>query len=305
MTAARVLCDWGGTRLRASLEVDGVIVERCEGAGIGMLQGRPPTEVLLAAIAPWRRKYRIRSAVLCGMAGSRNGVAEVPYANAPVGIAAWTESRKTVGQAELALTIAAGVRARDFRRIEDVMRGEETQVFGALILHPQLSRGGHLFLLPGTHSKWVEVNAGEIIRLQTFVTGELYALLCESSSLLRASARDAEAEDGFEAGLERADHSDLAASLFETRSAQLTSGKTGGWAREFLSGLLLGAETRSMLRSSALPPGGAVTIIGEPALAALYGRALARSGVHSDRLDGETTVLAGLRRLSSIEQGAS
>ena len=39
-------------------------------------------------------------------------------------------------------------------RMPDVMRGEETQIFGALALS---GSDAGLFLLPGTHSKWAEV----------------------------------------------------------------------------------------------------------------------------------------------------
>ena len=299
---ARVLCDWGGTRLRASLEVAGRIAQRWEGAGIGALRGRSCAQVLLAAIAPWRKDYRISDVFLCGMVGSRDGLTEVPYASAPVTAAAWARTHRKLRLDDLALTVAAGVRACNFRRVADVMRGEEAQVFGALALDPQLAAGRRLFLLPGTHSKWVEVEAGEILRLQTYLTGELFALLCDSSSLLRAATRTEEAGDGFEAGLERAGQCDVPAGLFEARSAQLVAGRTGGWAKAFLSGLLVGAEARSMLTSGALMPDQPVTLIGDSALAARYRHALAAHGIATEALDGENCAIAGLRVLAGMAE---
>ncbi|HET9106998.1 MAG TPA: 2-dehydro-3-deoxygalactonokinase [Steroidobacteraceae bacterium] len=299
---ARVLCDWGGTRLRASLEVAGEIVQRCEGPGIGALRGRPCAQVLLSAIAPWRRDYRITGAFLSGMAGSRDGLTDVPYVGAPVTAAIWARAHRKICLDDLTLTIAAGVRACNFRRVADVMRGEEAQVFGALALNPRLAAGRRLFLLPGTHSKWVEVEAGEIIRLQTYLTGELFSLLCESSSLLRAATRTEAADDGFEAGLERAGQCDVPAALFEARSAQLVAGKTGGWAKAFISGLLVGGEARSILTSGAFVPDPPVTVIGESALAARYLRALAAHGVSAEVLDGESCALQGLRVLAATAE---
>ena len=94
---------------------------------------------------------------------------------------------------------------------------------------------------------------------------------------------------------------DLLASLFETRAAQLIGGRTSGWARTFLSGLLIGAEVASMagvLESAA----GVVTLIGEPALAAFYLRALTDRGISAHALDGDRCVLAGLRELAAADE---
>ena len=70
----------------------------------------------------------------------------------------------------------------DHDGVPDVMRGEETQVFGALEL---LGMDHGLFVLPGTHSKWVRVAGGRIESFATFMTGEFYALLRKHSILAR------------------------------------------------------------------------------------------------------------------------
>jgi 2-dehydro-3-deoxygalactonokinase len=67
-------------------------------------------------------------------------------------------------------------------------------------------------LLPGTHSKWVEISGGSITGFRTAMTGELYALLHDHSTLLKTdrTGRDADSESvddrasGFGAGVERA-----------------------------------------------------------------------------------------------------
>ena len=74
----------------------------------------------------------------------------------------------------------------------DVMRGEETQLLGALAA--RLGHGDGWCVLPGTHSKWVRLQGGAIAEFATFMTGELFALLSQHGTLAAASAADAPAE---------------------------------------------------------------------------------------------------------------
>jgi 2-dehydro-3-deoxygalactonokinase len=231
------------------------------------------------------------------MVGSRNGLAEVPYVAAPVGVEFWAAQSLARCFDELDVRIAAGVRAVNYAGVPDAMRGEETQIFGAVDRNPRLAEGWHMILLPGTHSKWVEVQDGTIVRIQSFVTGELFAILRDHSSLLRAGEAQGHAGSGFLTGLQRAAMGDIAEALFETRTAQLLLDRSQEWAQGFLSGLLIGNEVKSVLTQ--IPPGAAVTVIGDVALAALYHQALAAHDVDSVELDGEQSALAGLRVLAA------
>ncbi len=295
--SGRIVCDWGGSRLRAFLETGGVIRERCSGPGIGQLEKESPAEALARVLAPWRAHWRIGRIVLCGMAGSRNGLVEVPYVRAPASLAQWRAGAGLVRCGADTLIVLAGIEAQNFRDVADVMRGEETQIFGAFALEPSLAAGRQMMVLPGTHSKWVEVRDGRIARLQTYFTGELFELLSTRSSLLRAGGTGEADEEAFEVGLRNAARFDLAANLFETRSAQLIEGRSAGWARSLLSGLLIGAEVHSMLarREGRLGP---LTLIGDPALTGRYLRALCSYGAEARQLDGERCVLAGLHAAS-------
>ena len=70
------------------------------------------------------------------------------------------------------------------------MRGEETQIFGALADE----RGARqVVVLPGTHSKWAIVGPAAIEAFATFMTGELYAVLREHSILGRLAAAGSDA----------------------------------------------------------------------------------------------------------------
>lgn len=297
---ARVLCDWGGSHLRAYLEVDGAICAERSGPGIGTLAGQGVMEALRAALDPWTATKELTQVYLCGMAGSRNGLLEVPYCASPASVEAWSGGCAQLQDGPWLLTIAPGVQGLNLNGRPDVIRGEETQVFGAQVLRPQLGEGRQLFVLPGTHSKWIETTGGRIGRFQTVMTGELFALLCEHSSLLRVSSDEADLEAGLEAGFERGACCNLGVSLFETRAAQLLEGRTRGWARGYLSGLLIAAEVRTLLSTGF----GAreLTLIGDPQLTALYGRALERQNSNENlsvlQLDGTACVLAGLGRLT-------
>ena len=295
-----MLCDWGTSRLRAFLQVGDEVVARCEGPGIGTLTSSA-IAALQETLRPWRNAAQFDRIVACGMVGSRNGILEVPYAQAPAGSSDWV-ARAVMHRAEdVQLLIAAGICGPNFAGMRDVMRGEETQIFGAIACNDMLTRGRHTLLLPGTHSKWVQVVEGRIETVQTYVTGELFALLRDHSSLLRAGDSGEPSGDGFTAGLARSRQSSLATSLFETRAAQLTQSRPQAWAREFLSGLLIGDEISAALRSREPR---SVVLVGENTLTMRYREALSSHSIAATCLDGDQCVVAGLRLLASQHRHA-
>jgi 2-dehydro-3-deoxygalactonokinase len=289
-----ILGDWGTTRLRLFRVEDGNIVDRLDGPGIGQLAGSP-AETLAATLAPWREAARSSGVLLCGMAGSRNGLVEVPYAACPADIALWRASLSTVDVDGIAVSVAPGLSTANFSGHADVMRGEETQIFGAAALDPELGQGRAMLVLPGTHSKWAELVDGRVERFHTFPTGELFALLRDHSTLTRAGTDSSGREEGFANGLARAG-TGLIAGLFEARAAQLTEGKSLGWALGLLSGLLIGGEFAEALALSGEAPG-RVALIGDPGLSALYRQAAEKHGLTVTHLDGDACAIAGLALL--------
>jgi 2-dehydro-3-deoxygalactonokinase len=283
--------------LRAFLEVDGTIVDQREGPGISGLEVAPIV-ALRAAVHPWQLSEDSCPVLMCGMVGSRNGIIEVPYVGAPVGSQEWADHCVSHHAGEFDLTIAPGVRGHSHSGAPEVMRGEEAQIFGAFRSHASLRQGHHLLLLPGTHSKWVDVRNGELTSFQTFITGELFALLRDHSSLLRTGDSKGESDTGFQAGVERARSAGVAESLFETRSAQLLLERTQGWARGFLSGVLIGGEVAAVVRTRTIR--GTVTVIGEQELSALYRQALGFHGIETAQLEGDQCAIAGLGLLPTI-----
>jgi 2-dehydro-3-deoxygalactonokinase len=206
------------------------------------------------------------------MVGSRNGWQEAAYAPCPAGAADIRERLLHIDADGLPVAIVPGLSCRNALGGPDVMRGEETQILGALSLNPDLAKGRHLLALPGTHTKWVVVEDGAIASFLTAPVGELYALLREHSILAKAAPGDGpESPEGF----------------------------ARGEAMGFLSGLLIASDTATT--SSWFGDLGQVSLIGAPALSALYAQAIAALGGSSVAVDGDSAVLAGLTTLSSAQ----
>jgi len=299
VSGLQILGDWGSTRLRLWRLRDGTVVDRCDGPGIGALRASP-RETLQAVLAPWLAEAQPSRIVLCGMAGARNGLHEAGYVECPASLDDWRCGALQASFGGAALRIGAGVALRGSGdSADDVMRGEETQVYGAIRHMPELAEGRHVIVLPGTHSKWVWLQDGRITGLRTFLTGEMFALL-SGSSLLAAGGVDepgGEAQ-GFAAGLHRAvSHPGLLGQVFEARSAQLRRGRSASWAQGLLSGLLLGNEVAEMRQAGLLAD--RVHLIGDPQLIRRYEQAFAAFAVASQHSDGDECVFAGLGILNA------
>lgn len=289
------LGDWGTTRLRLFRVEDGRVTDRVEGPGA---LSADPEGILRTALATWSRQSAPAFVHLSGMAGARTGLREAPYVDCPADASTWARSGVAFTLDGVPVRIAAGLACVDADGRSDLMRGEETQIFGALELTPDLSQGAHLVLLPGTHSKWAWIEDGRVVRIRTFITGEMFAVLQHSSLLAAKGDADAAAEEaGFDAGLVRARQTGAFGALFEARSAQLRHGRPVSWARGFISGLLIGAEIAEMRAQRNVPS--SMTLIGAPGLTGRYAGALARDGASAREIDGDTSVLAGLRLLDA------
>jgi 2-dehydro-3-deoxygalactonokinase len=300
--------DWGTSRLRLSLCLGDRVLETRQGPGIGALR-EPAAEALSPLIAGWREAHGPLPLVLCGMAGSRNGWRETPYLPCPVDLRVLREAALRFEVHGAPVAIAPGLSCQGRLGNPEVMRGEETQIAGALALHPDLRAGRHLLCLPGTHTKWAWLEDGQVRDFLTALTGELFALLRDGSTLMRASSAAAPVqqsgsraaagdEHGFERGLEAAaalGKASLSHALFAVRTRQLIDGRSHEWALSYLSGLMIGTDVHG-----AIPLFGAreeVVLIGDDALNERYAKALRREGIAASCLDGEQCALAGLRTL--------
>ena len=287
--------DWGTTRLRLSRIEEGRVADRLDGPGIGTLE-EAPADTLQRLLAGWTGLGVPAHVILCGMAGARNGLREARYVTCPATVDDWRGGMVRFDLGGVPVCIAAGVRSGD----RDMMRGEETQIFGALSRNPSLAQGRHLLLLPGTHSKWAWVQDGAIVACRTWFTGEMFGLLRDRSSLVRAGSDAGGADDreaGWAEGLARGRAGvGLLGEVFQARAAQLLQGRSAAWGTGFLSGLLIGSEVGEGLDLYAEPPG-RIVVIGAPDLTDRYIRALSTFGMDARTEDGDLCALAGLELL--------
>jgi 2-dehydro-3-deoxygalactonokinase len=283
--------DWGTSRLRLYLcDSAGHVLARGEGPGAAVADCQ---SVFAAAVSAWDKAHGTLPAVLSGMVGSTIGWREVAYLRCPA-------RPQTIAGAALrfesqgrAIAILPGISCRNLTGEPDVLRGEETQILGALRLHPHLSKGHHLLCLPGTHTKWVSVCNGAVVRFQTALSGELFDVLCHHSVLAREGGEADVTSPAFSQGLKagRVD-ADLLYLLFSTRSRVVTGEMAKADAASYLSGLILGKDIATAL--ALFEHKGPVQLICTPGLAALYGSALKAYDVASTVIDGDSAALAGL-----------
>jgi 2-dehydro-3-deoxygalactonokinase len=276
---ACIVADWGTTNLRAwALDAEGGIVDRRESShGLLTIERGRFAEALAEVASGWLPASPSRSmpVLLSGMVGSKLGWKEVPYLALPMAL---DELARHVGPVEsplhAAIRIVPGVK-RDDAKQPDVMRGEETQIFGAL----QILKGQDgVFVLPGTHSKWAIVEKGKLISFRTYMTGEVFGLLRRSGTLSQLMEGDHHDDAAFAEGVARgasADAGGLLHRLFSVRTLGLLDQMPRANLASYLSGLLIGAEVRDGLAWLRLADrAGITTGIGSPAILESYRQAL-------------------------------
>lgn len=329
MQAQLIALDWGTTSLRAyKLAAGGqVLDQRALSSGIMQLPKGPRLihgeacsdgfELAFHdACGDWLDAQPELPVIACGMVGSAQGWREAAYRETPANVASLGNALQTVrSRRGTEVHIVPGVIQRS--TLPNVMRGEETQVLGVLHSLPDEAAGDLLIGLPGSHSKWVQVAEGCIERFDTFMTGEVFAVLSEHSILGRTQQRgqgfDAAAFDrGVQMALSVDGDSGPLSTIFSARCLGLTGELSAAAQPDYLSGLLIGHELAALAtvqrrrrKAMALP---AVLLIGNAGLCARYQRALQACGFAQVTLAEQATerglwqlaVAAGLVRPAAI-----
>ena len=282
--------DWGTSSLRGALmdSAGQVVGERSFARGILTVPGGHFPTVFDECFGDW-----MTSGVLClmsGMVGSRQGWQEAPYCPCPAGFD--DIASKLVWLRAGRMAIVPGL-SFDDKGVPDVMRGEEVQIFGALEL---LALKQARLVLPGTHSKWVRVEAGRITQFSTWMTGEFFSLLRHHSILARMMPAEAassvvsthpaepSAADyaAFDQGVQQAlQGASLLHTAFSARTLALFDKLPADVLPHYLSGLVIGEEVRAQHLSDLISLGENLVMMGSPALTGWYSRALAQRGVNT------------------------
>ena len=297
MTSTRPLIaiDWGTSSLRgARLGANGQVLESREFPR-GILSV-PPGQfegVFNELFGDWMQE----PGALClisGMAGSRQGWQEAPYCPCPAGFAELSQHLLWLQPDRIALVPGLSFTSTDALHTPDVMRGEEVQIFGALQL---TGRDNATLVLPGTHSKWVQVHSGRVTQFQTFMTGEVFALMSQHSIL----GKTLDLNGAFDKAvfLQGVDQSQRAGSvlhhLFAVRTLGLFDRLSAAQLPSYLSGLLIGEELRTQNVPLAQGP---VVLIGSDTLTQRYSLALQHLGI-ACQSHGAQATWAGLFALAS------
>lgn len=293
--AAFIAGDWGTSNLTLALcDEDGQALEMRKGPGAADSRGRF-AQVFDELTADWLATHGPLRTVLCGMAGSAFGWREASYLPCPADL--YELADETVTPRE-GVSIVRGMSCTNPLGAPDVMRGEETQLFGAQSVLGAMGAGKQLACMPGTHTKWVSLNDSVVQEFITAPTGELFAILCEHSVLVREKTTPIEHHPlDFERGLdESARHPDAPVlhRLFQSRSLRLDRQLSPEGAASWMSGLLIGTDVKGALAMFTHDAGAPVYVIGTPQLTASYALALSRSGRTPVQIDGAQAALAGL-----------
>jgi 2-dehydro-3-deoxygalactonokinase len=292
--ARLIALDWGTTSLRAYLLGDGGLVldRRAEPSGILQIADRDFAAVFDAVTARWRAGHPGLPAIAAGMIGSAQGWVEAPYVDSPADVESVAERLSIVPTTGLRIVPGLAQRGEN----PDVMRGEETQLFGAM--GELASLADDTVVLPGTHSKWARLANGRIVAFTTYMTGELFSVMRQHSILGRLT--DHVAEEGapgpaFVRGVRHARDSagGLASLVFSARSAVLVGDLPAADSLEYLSGLLIGDEVRSGLAAGNRPR----ALVGNPSLCARYAAAFGELDARDVAILGDTAP-AGLWRIA-------
>ena len=289
-----IAADWGTSNLRVwGIDHEGKVVNTItNGKGMSSLMPSEFEPYLIGLIENWlpEEKNAKCPIIICGMAGAKTGWKEAAYLTAPCPpinkekiIQIETEDQR------ISVSIVPGIMQKS---PPDVMRGEETQIAGYLSKNPDFDG---IICLPGTHTKWVHISAGEIVSFKTFMTGEIFLSLSERS-ILKSSVQsnDFDPTSFLEAFEDTYSNPALLSSkLFGLRAADLLENTSTKFLKSKLSGYLIGSE---LAGAKSYWLGQNIVMIGNDDLCVLYEKALKKLGLNATIENTQNVTLNGLKQ---------
>lgn len=298
-----IAVDWGTTNLRAFLMNQDGDIEAQRDSDRGMLKlGTADFETVLSELlGDWLTSDL--PIYMAGMVGSRGGWQEVPYQQCPIKLDDLGEHLVWLSTSlPNRVAIVPGLQATGIAGHLDVMRGEETQLLGAMdwLEAEGLGKDAPLFCLPGTHCKWVQITDGQVVQFSTSITGELFARLDDESSLVKGLPKsDQLNENAFNKGVLASQQAGgILHHLFSARSRFVCGELRADEVRDYLSGVVIGHDVNDVLATQATPTS-PVLIIGSQALSERYALALSSRGLNAEFLAANEASIRGLKRLAN------
>jgi len=233
-----VALDWGTSNFRAYLMDNNHVIDQVSTQeGMKFVGQNEFEKTLIKNIDAWNNKFDIKVVIASGMVGAKQGWIEVPYINSPCDIRNLNFKTLKIFD-DVNIHILSGLSQYN---PSDVMRGEETQIAGFLLDNVDFNGS---ICLPGTHSKWVNMNSYNIQEFTTFLTGELYEIV-KKYSILNHSLNTTELDDEIvksSAKLIIENPSFISNKLFEIRADNLLKNSNQTSNNSKLVGYLLGIE---------------------------------------------------------------
>lgn len=280
---ALVGIDWGTSSLRAvAMDKQGKHLARLDKPlGIQRVIDGAFDSALEELLLPWQISPEV-PIVLSGMVTSRNGWVETPYLQTPATLTSLAQAMLSRhSDAGRPLHFVPGVKQSGksgSASSADVMRGEETELLGWFeSTGAAVSGASQSFVMPGTHSKWVNVIDAKIEQFSTCMTGEVFAALSKHTILARFMATGESVDNqafrkGVQTGLDAPQS--LLASLFSVRALPLLDLMPSSAVEDYLGGLLIGTEVADRVSHAQ----GEIVVVGRDELANRYVQALEMAG---------------------------
>ena len=202
---------------------------------------------------------QVERCVAYGMITSNMGLLEIPHVPAPAGareLRAAMQERTFEDIAPFPIAFIPGVRnfagpvdLTNFPQM-DMMRGEEVEAIG---LHALLApEGPAVFILPGSHNKFVSMDAqGRILGCMTSISGELLDAMTHHTILADAAGGGFASADTYDAEMARAGARECAASglgraAFAGRILHTLGGREHAQIQSYLLGAALALDVQAM-----------------------------------------------------------
>ena len=294
-----IAIDWGSSNLRVwALNNNNAILDSIlSNDGMLGLASNEFEPLLFEKISKWGVGDANIPILCCGMVGAKQGWVEAPYASIPYNLMQEADNVKvSCSDDRLNVRILGGLRQDN---PADVMRGEETQIRGFLSI---FSNFDGIICLPGTHTKWVHVSAGEVISFRTFMSGELFDLLSKYSVLKHSVKSDGWDDEEFKSAVSESisNPQKIFSDFFKLRADHLLKQVEQSELRSKLSGYIIGVEL-----AGAKPYwlGQNVVILGNDNLSKIYKTALEGQGIFAQEIDATECTLNGLAQAFSLISG--
>jgi len=274
-----IIVDWGTTNFRASLidSNDNTIDSISSNDGMMRFSKDEFHPFLIKQLSSWLQKDKSLKIFMSGMVGSLNGWLETKYLHCDVTLDELSQNLVQIPNIEESIYIVPGVKTLK-NDLVDLMRGEEIQIFGAL---KENNIKDCVLILPGTHSKWAQVQNEKIVDFKTNMTGEIFNTLGEHTILAKSIESKELNLDSFEKGLLLSqENGGLLNQVFQVRAQAKDIGEYNVYS--FLSGILIGHEIKEM---NTLFTVKSVLIVGNSTLNSLYEKALKTYDIQSSVVD--------------------